>query len=184
MKRRNILGGSLSLFALLFAGIGCNSLKPSNEATSNTSSTNKSDSKSEGQPNSNGEYIFTAEKYCSQFDAPPGMEGPTFKKAVSAKFKDKTIIVSTWMDSDVKEQNKYKKALDQSIVLTVKCGEPPYNSPTFSVEFDTASMAKPEATKLIEKLSGFTKNQPVKLKCVGAGEDIFFQSLRKCSLAE
>jgi len=112
------------------------------------------------------------------------MEGPTFKKAVSAKFKDKTIIVSTWMDSDVKEQNKYKKALDQSVLLTVKCGEPPYNSPTFSVEFDTASMAKPEATKLIEKLSGFTKNQPVKLKCVGAGEDIFFQSLRKCTLAE
>lgn len=77
------------------------------------------------------------------------------------------------MDSHVKEQNKGKKDLDQSITLTVKCEEPPYNSPTFSVGFDTSSMAKPDATKLIEKLSGFTKTQPVKLRCIGGGEEIF-----------
>jgi len=184
LKRQNIIGASISLFAVLLVGIGCNSLKPSNQTTSNTSATSNSESKPSGQPNSDGEYVFTAAKYCSQFEPPSGIKPADFKKAVSTKFKDKTIIVSTWMNSDVKEQNKYKKALDQSVMLTVKCGEPPYNSPTFSVEFDTSSMAKPAATTLIDKLSGYTKDQPVKLKCVGGGEDIFYESLKKCSLVE
>lgn len=184
MKHRNIIGGALSLSALVFIGIGCSSLKPSKTETSNATTANTSAADTSGQPNSSGEYVFTAEKYCSQFDPPQGMQASVFKKAVSAKFKDKSITVSTWMDNDGKEQLKYKSTLDKSLGITVRCGEPPYNSPTFNAEFDTASMPKPDSTKLIEKVSAFTKNQPVKLKCVGAGQESFFETLSKCTIIE
>lgn len=184
MKQRNIIGGALSLFALIFIGVGCSSLKPSTTETSNTTTANKPDGETSGQPNSSGEYVFTAEKYCSQFTPPEGMPAPVFKKGVSTKFKDKSITVSTWMDNDGKEQLKYETSPDKSLAITVRCGEPPYNSPTFNAKFDTASMPKPDAKKLIEKVSGFTKNQPIKLKCVGAGQESFFETLHKCTIVE
>ena len=184
MKQRNITGGALSLFALSILGLGCSSLKPSTTETSNTATANKPEAETSSQPNSSGEYVFTAEKYCSQFTPPEGMPAMVFKKGVSAKLKDKSITVSAWMDNDGKEQLKYKTTLDKSLAITVKCAAPPYNSPTFTAEFDTASMSKPDSTKLVEKVSAFTKNQPIKLKCVGAGEESFFETLRKCTIIE